>query len=336
MEKVKIAICMKENEYKKRFVKCVMGHYKESYEIYVIDEIAHALKESKFDLILTDDEQNIHMVAQTDQMLLLLLEQEYAIDGGLEDFVFCTEKYQEVYKIMDKAKEVTEKKREFCIPQKRDASTQLIGVFSLERESLQFPFSVLLAEILGETKRVLIADIQPFSGMSVELEVADVLGMEDMISIATTENYTISRLNGSIGHEQKWDFIYPVKNSSCLAESNEKLYQKMFQILEKEKGYECIIVNFGTIFSGMSNLMSACTSVYFLSKKGKVHTPREETFLSELKNQGKERLIQKLIWIELQEAWTRGNTAKDMAKEWLWGELGDYVRKRNWVEKEDG
>lgn len=335
MEKLKIAICMEEKEYKTRFVRCVMSHYKESYEIYLMDEMEKA-SEMEFDIILLDDEQKIHVAAETNQMCLFLSETNHSVENSSEDTVFYTEKYQEVYKIMDKVKEITDRKGDFGNVSKRNTKARFIGVFSLERESMQIPFTALLAEILGETKQVLVADIQPFSGMLAELEPADILGLEDMMSVAATGNYTISRLNGSIGHEQKWDFIYPVKNSSCLAEADETLYQKMFEILEKEKGYECIIINFGTIFSGMPKLMMACDFIYVLSAKRKTHSQREQAFLMEMKRQGMEALIQKIIWIALQEETGLEDDWKALEKEWLWSELGDSLRKRNWTEKNDG
>ena len=67
---------------------------------------------------------------------------------------------------------------------------------------------------------------------------------------------------GSIGHEQRWDFIYPVKNVSCLAEASGELYQKILDLIQTKKGYNRVIINLGSICSGMIEFMEKCQKIY--------------------------------------------------------------------------
>ena len=39
MNKTKLAICMKDLEYQKRFVNCFMNHYKHQYELHVFTNL---------------------------------------------------------------------------------------------------------------------------------------------------------------------------------------------------------------------------------------------------------------------------------------------------------
>ena len=201
---------------------------------------------------------------------------------------------------------------------------------------MQIPYAALLAEILGDESRVLLIDIQPFSGFSMEIETENVLGMEDLMSVATTQNYTQSRLAGSIGQEQKWDFIYPVKRVSCLAEVDGELYQKMFDLIQTQKQYEKVIINFGAVCSGMLELMENCQKIYMLTDREADKNWREQDFIEQMQKQGKENLLQKISWVEIPVGVVREKSWRQLVKNWLWGGIGDFVREQFWMRKKNG
>lgn len=330
---------MKDEEYRERFTKCVMAHYKNNYEIYVMDDIDDVWdKKISYDIVLIDEGVKLNKENGKEQIVFLLTKEDAPTDDNVcsEDKIFCTEKFQEVYKIIEKIEKVMTKKGMKKNGRNKKANAELLGVFSLEKEKMQIPFTALLGEILGERNKVLVVDLQPFSGMSMEVEIDDVLGMEDMLSVSMTENYTKSRLSGSIGHEAKWDFIYPVKNSSCLMEANSQIYEKMIEIVEKELGYEQIILNFGSAFSGMEDLMEKCEQFYILTDQKEDHSWRESAFLTELRELGKERFLEQIIWIEIHPEFIKEHSWKQLERSWLWSHLGDQIRKISWVEKKDG
>ena len=194
----------------------------------------------------------------------------------------------------------------------------------------------LLAETIGERSRVLVIDIQPYSGFATELCVEEgCLGMEDMIALATTESYTINRLRVSIGHEQKWDYIYPAKNSLCLAELTISSYQKLIEILQKEMGYDCLIVNFGTLFLGNISMMELCQTCYFLTDRKEERSWRERCFIESLRSKEEHSFLDKIIWMQMPKVQIREYSWRIWMKNWLWGELGDEVRNMNWVDSID-
>lgn len=338
MEKTKLAICIEDEEYKERFVKCVMNHYKESFEIHVIDNMNGVTvnQSEEFGVIIADDDKEIEEKEIDKFMFLVLREKEAQEKNSLIENVHYTSKFQEVYKIIEEVEKILVKKSNVGNKRIKKGKMQLIGVFSLGKEVLQIPFVGLLAEILGENSRVLVMDIQPFSGLAMEIEIEDVLGMEDMLTIATIQNYTANRLAGSIGHEQKWDFIYPVKNSSCLSEAGADLYQNMLDILRMERHYDYIIINFGAVFSGMMELMDSCRQIYLLTEKQEERNWREASFLAEMNNHGKRELLRKITWIEMPIQFMREKSWKQLSKSWLWSELGDQLRELYWVETENG
>lgn len=334
MKKVKIVVNMEDAEYQSRFVKCMMNHYKDRYEFHVVDdikEIVDSQNDEKNTVIISDRNNLSEDLCKKGKWLFLQEEIQEEILSENDSFQY-TFKYQEVYKIVEKIDWMTEKPMGKDFGKKGIKESFLIGVFSLEKEVLQLPFSVLLAETYGDRGAVLLMDLQPFSGFGFgQMERDTPFGLEDLISVASTEVYTSNRLMASIGHEQKWDYIFPAKNTSCLAEAGSEIYQKIIRILFSEKGYEYVIVNFGAAFSGMYEFMEQCKEFYILKARGDSCSWRENAFLEELKRQGKEEFLRKIKWIEMPREGIRENSWQQLAKSWLWSELGDQVREQNWM-----
>ncbi len=337
MEKTKLAICMEDEEYKQRFVKCVMKHYKELFEIHVVNELCELETENaeEFGVVIIGDDNEKRVDSLKKQVYLVLQEGCEREKRSTNENVHYTEKYQEVYKIMEELQKAVSDTIYKINKGVERGRIQKIGVFSLAKEAMQIPFAALLAEILGEKDHVLVVDLQPFSGMSAEVETEGILGMEDLISIASTENYTKKRLLASIGHEEKWEYVYPAKNVSCFSEVGLETYQKMLEILETEQGYTCEIINFGGNFPGIVELMESCQQIYILTE-GEERNYREHTFLEEMRRRGKTAVLQKIIWMEIPKERIRFYSWKQIWKQWLWSSLGDTLRERYWVENTDG
>lgn len=334
MEKTKLAICIEDEEYRQRFVKCMMNHYKELFEIHVVNQMQELKTKlnGEFGAVIIGDDRDMELDFSDKQILLVLQE-----DGGKKyldtyENIYYTEKYQEVFKIIEKLQKAVSGNIYGTNKSVDKEVIQRIGIFSLAKEVMQMPFAALLAEILGENHHVLLVDLQPFSGMTMEIETEGVLGMEDLLSIASTENYTINRLTASIGHEQKWEYIYPAKNTSCLSEVGIETYEKMLQILEKEQSYTHVIINFGSMFSGTIELMESCKEVYILTEKEEAHNYREHHFCEELNRLGKQEILQRILWTEIPVGLVRTFSWRQLSKQWLWSSLGDGLRERYWVE----
>ena len=334
MKKEKIVVCIEDEEYQSRFVKCMMNHYKDRYEIYVVDEVTEleVLYGDEKNIVIISDRKTLPEDLQEKAKVLLLKEDMVEEVSSESEGIQYTSKYQEVYKIVERIEMMSEKSIGKAYGKKGKKGVSMIGVFSLEKEAMQLPFSVLLAETYGDKGAVLLMDLQPYSGLSMgQSELDTPFGLEDLISVASTELYTTNRLMASIGHEQRWDYIFPAKNASYLSEVDGDVYQKIIRILFSEKGYEYVIVNFGASFSGMYEFMEQCEQFYLLKARGDSCSWREKAFLEELRRQGKEEFLRKIKWIDMPKEGIRENSWNQLAKTWLWSELGDQVREQNWA-----
>ena len=323
---------MKDRIYQQRFVKCLMNHYQEMFEIYIYEDFELLVEETDLAILAEGlEETELELLAKQNKWIYFL--REDANEVGSSENIIRINKYQEVYRIMEHI-EASLENGGACVKEEngRKVDCEIIGVMSFSNEILQLPFSAMAAMICGEKEKTLLIDLQAFSGLidNSSIENEDTLGMEDLMSIATTGIYTKSRLMSAIGHEQKWDYVRPVTNTECLVEANADIYRQMISLLAKELNYKKIILNFGTAFSGMFDLLGRCDKIFCLTSKAEMSSWRECAFLGEIGRRGKSDIWKKVSKIEVLSTQTRD--WPEIAQKWIWTEIGDTIRERLWVE----
>lgn len=329
MNKTKLAICMKDLEYQKRFVNCFMNHYKHQYELHVFTETEQLLSMDSLEyaVIITGEytTDEIADFVERGAILLNLTENLPESEAVSEKNLVYTEKYQEVYKIADMIERLVEQTGQGirCL----ETPCEYIGIYSLSQVSYQTPFAALLGELYGSKQKVLVLDLQAYSGLGTMEEGMTSMGLEDLLSAVTTGNHSRNRILESIRHEANWDYIGPVQNNQCLVEGSKALYDVMLKLLTEEIGYQKIIINFGTAYMGQLEMMEQCQQVYFLSGKTFAESWREKAFWEELTRQEKDALLQKIRKIEIPSSPCLEADWKPLVEKWNWGYVGELLRQ---------
>lgn len=343
MAKTKLAICFGDKEYQRRFVKCFMHHYESHYEVHVFGNVMD-LKQSKdgeVQVLLLEGvvEQELRDMEKPFLNIFCLTETgSPLVEEKNEQFVYLP-KYQEIYKLEQQIKEILLEHSSGVGPSgKLRKRRKWIGVYSLNHEEYQIPFSGMVATEYGETYETLLLNLQPLSGLGVSQRESDVevLSLEDLLTAVAAENYTIKRWMGGIGHELNWDYVYPVKNAICLAEASSQMYEKLVDVVCEELGYECIILNFGAMFSDVFALMEKCEVLYFLVSDKESLGWREQEFAKELSRQGKEELLSKIVRIKIVETYQSNGDWRMVAQTLRWSGTGDQFRKYKQMENVNG
>lgn len=331
MNKRKLAICLRDLEYQARFVNCFMNHYKHQYEIHVFTdwEELEAAPPLEFAVMIIGEynTEEIANFVERGEIILVLTEtkKEEKNKEHLENLYFI-EKYQEVYKIAEYLSQLIDEKTEAHSGMHMLDACKCTGVYSLSKVEYQLPFAVLLARLYGETERVLLLDLQSYSGLAL-CEAEDFhMGLEDLLSVATVGSYSKGRIMECIGHESNWNYVYPVRNSQCLMEGSAKLYEVITDILEKELGYNRIIVNFGASFSGELDMMERCEGLYLLCDREGQNAWREEAFIKELQDCGREELCKKLHKTEITRSTSAQEHWQTVTEKWYWSAFGESIR----------
>lgn len=342
MKKRKLAICIHDKEYQNRFLKCWMNHFKDSYEVHIFTNIEDdmRLEEQEYEVLLVDENtvETIEAIKEYTGLIVCLVENENVMqERNPKENMYRLEKYQEVYKIEQWIRDKMQELRLLTVPYGRFSKKQWIGVYSLDCELMQLPFAAMTAMEYGEKTKVLVVNLQAMSGMMLETDDGNGelngSSMEDLLTAVVTNSYTRARILGGIGHEQNWDYIYPAKNSECLAEASKDTYETMIQILSQELEYTTIILNFGTVFSGIFDLMELCDDFYLLTAKKDSTTWREKAFREEMRMHGKEEFLQKIKRVEIPHVFFANQTWYPLAHQWRWNPIGDNLRKCMWMEK---
>ena len=325
MKKTKLAICMEDKEYQKRFLKCFMHHYEQIYEVHVFDseeELTNVEKEI-FPVLLLEGGCKKNEFSSVKQIIKLADYNDEEFEN--KEKLYCVaEKFQEVYKIEQIIKHTLQEMG--MLPNRigRDSGIKKIGVFSIEAEGAQLPFCKLLGEECGETEKVLLIDLQMFSGLGMEGIQEKHLTMENLLAAALSGDYTSNLLLGAIQSEKGWDDVYPVTNHQCLIEASKNIYDKMLQMLVEELGYQTILINFGIMFEGIYEWMENCDQFFFLCSSMEGETRREMVFQQELKRQEKVELLERMIHLKVPPFYE--DITDQIVQQWRWSTLGDLVR----------
>ena len=315
--KIKIAVCLEDSIYQERFVRCLMNHYAEHYEFHVFKDMPE-LQEKGVDqyegfILENCNPAELGWEEEKIQRTLMLKEED---------------KYQEVYRIME-TMEMLLSNRGVNLSVEKPAQPHIIGVYSSTIPALQLPFAMMLNEILGERKRTIFVDLQEFSGFCQEGE----LGLEDMMTMAATGSYVRGRTSSAIGHMQRWDYVYPLKNARCLLEGKKEMFQSLTEHFISELGYEVILLNLGDIAMNLEGVTDICDQLFFLYPKGEMGDWREKRLFNELERKGEQDVLHRIQRMELPAVSSTDGDWKKLYEQWKWGSVGDVLRKIIWEEE---
>lgn len=318
---------MEEGEYLKRLSGCLMNHYRGSMEIHIFTDIKQLMDVDDTvysGYLMADFDPNLPELKHISREKIVYLK-DFGEDISKDGQIYEISKYEEIPRMVDILGMRTGDK-ELVLEQNGEKSSkvELYGVYSLNMAHLQLPFFIALADILAEKKRVLVVDLQENSGLGEGEEISS--GMEDIMAMAKTQKYTRGRLISAIGHMGQWDYIYPVRNSECLCEGDYELYKSLLQIVEKEMNYDVMILNFGVRFQGFFQLISDCGICFFLSEE--IRNPwREHAFYEEMEKRGNNLTGDKFMPIDMPQETNVEILPQRLAKQWMWNEPGEYLRK---------
>lgn len=313
MGKIKLAICLDDKEYRDRFVKCLMNHYRERYELHVFEEAEEVIGDSCY---------GYHGCIISESMAEKWKNCEHILVLNEEN------RYQEVYRIVQQLETILGDAIE--IPGTKEPSKKkVLGVFSLAEGHLQLPFATMLAELSGEDGKVILVDLQAYSGLASIAEDGRP-GLEDVMAAREAGNLSKARMQAAIGNHHSWDYIYPVKNAVYLQEGNPQMLADIIRKLTEESEYMTIIINLGEGFGSMQDLIALCDTCYLLHPKGCVGSWREEGLIREARRRGSEELLHRIRRVETPTVTGEDEDWEILANRWKWEAMGDCVRHLIW------
>lgn len=238
---------------------------------------------------------------------------------------FYVKKYQSAEKLLCQIsamlwQEETEENR--CFP---ETASELIGVYSPIHHENQMLFGLTMAQVLGETRKVLYVNLMEHSGFYAltKTEAGEDIG--DLLYGMLQEGHDFAaglhRVRLSC---RNFDYIPPAVNPEHLAEISKPLYEKLLMAFKNQSGYDVVLVDFGRVFLGFAEMMPAFESFYCLGREGMVNRYRVEEFLEYLEKEGGHTMahMNRLLLPEQIPFLEEGNPLENS----LYGGMGDYIR----------
>ena len=325
MERMKVAICMEEGEYLKRFSACLVNNYRNLLEIHMFtnEEDILQINMDGYDVFLAGDFVDLLEKIIPKNKLVVMTEHDAIV---AKDGIVSISKYEELPHIVDAIGMLVGKDKVLDASKiaMNDGFKQL-AVYSLHKAHLQLPFIILLANILSEQYRVLVVDLQENSGLGKLGEDINNSGMEELLALFSSGKHSRASMIPYIGHYEQWDYIYPVQNSECICEADYLLYKSMISGIVTEIGYDYVLFNLGNRFQGFFQLLEECQQCYFLIDKYNKNW-RDQAFEQEL--QARNIRLEDFEKLELSSQDYVGTNPKRMASQWQWGEIGDVLRSQ--------
>lgn len=335
MQKIRVGICIADTEYEKRFTNCLMNHYRTQVELHIFSGMDQLVAQERKDIDIgilancCDELENLREQIKVPIVYLYDSEEESVSTSGkeLEGGVHFVEKYQEVNRIMDEVlKRIGEEIKEVQENGFIKPKTRVAAVYSLSENEYQLPFAVTFASILSEKERVLVLDMQENSGLTQMVNCENAYGLEELLVMAEGGKYSYNRMSECIGHLERADFVYPLKNTESLCEISSGTYLKLIQMLCAEMDYDIIIVNLGARFLGFFEVLNNCHEIYFMQKKGGLCKWREHEFMQEMVQKGYTNLKDRMVRVETPQLSTPVNSCERLVEQWKWNEFGDLIR----------
>ena len=325
MKKTRLGIIAEDKAYGARFVRYIMNHYSSEIDLYEYTEVSMLPEEAELDALLySGGDEVIKDISVRPVFVLVDLESD---DWQQEEGIYIVDKYQEVNKIIeDVLGRISEEVRQVRDAGRIVEETHIFGVYSLSENDYQLPFTAMLGNIVSESKKTIVIDVQENSGLKKTLNMQNQKGLEELIVMIENERFSRNLFSECIVHEGRLDYIYPVVNTESLCEISSASYIKMLQFISKEMGYECLVINFGSRFQGFYEVLNICSQIFLIQKQGGLGQWREYEFIEDINERGYKRMLEKVVKIEPPIVTMPVDSCNKIVEQWKWTEFGDMIR----------
>ncbi len=247
------------------------------------------------------------------------------VEKAPQDGCFYVRKYQSAEKLFCQISAMLWQEEEEELRYFPQESARMVGVYSPVHHEDQMLFSMTMAQILGETQKVLYVNLMDHSGFygltksETDEDIGDLV--YGMMQSGHDFAAGLHRVRQSY---RNFDYIPPAVNPEHLAEISKPLYEKLLAALKGRSGYEVVLVDFGTVFLGFAEMMPLFECFYCLGKEGTVNRFRTEEFLSYLGKEGDDTMahMNRLLL----PGRTAGAGEANPLDNSLYGGIGDYIR----------
>ena len=174
---------------------------------------------------------------------------------------------------------------------------------------------------------MLYINLLEFSGFSEIFEEAE-SDIGDVIMRVREGNLKREVLSASIYATEGFSYIAPPVNPESIIEITGEDIRKVLEWTIKETDFEIIILDVGTNVKGFPNIVSICSKMYCLGKKGYLYEVQMRQFLSYLERAVDETYLERIEQVELPGQIKVVCGGISLLEQLDWSEFGDFIRRK--------
>lgn len=206
--------------------------------------------------------------------------------------------------------------------------TELIGWYTPGGSVWQTPLALTMAAVLGRKEKVLYLNLKECAGFSGWFQESYHMDIMDLIYMAVENKHNFSEKVKSLVYTMEgFDYVPPALDSQLLNETGSREYVEFLQILETQAPYDIILLDMGFMLPGFFPVLERCSSIYVASEQDMLGEGQRKQFREMIRRQENPKLEQKMLWMELPEMNRELLRPGYLMQQWIWGEVGNYVRK---------
>ena len=201
------------------------------------------------------------------------------------------ERYPHIYKYQssnDVVREVMACYGSEAVPEKERTAYEIVkpdlrilGVYSPALSVLASSFALALGQVIARSSPVLYMNFEGFSGLSglfhenFEENISDIL-----YSMRQGEKDIAAKITSAVRRVGELDFIPPCLSGQELIGIGFKEWEKLFEILRQETGYEYLVLDLGDGLGHLHDFLESCDRIYMPAAESIPEKVRMDAFES--------------------------------------------------------
>lgn len=337
MRKLAVAFCDMDEVYRSRFVTYLMEHKAREMTVCAFSEpelLLEHVKKQDFDVIIAGDicisaeeeleKAGVPVVKLTEKMPELVAE-EMDFPAGKTQKKVSVFRYQPMDKILHEVQVIAGGNRNAGVTGIA-CRQEILGVCSPVKHEMQTAFSMILATILSEKRKVLYLNFMQFSGMFKNFGLCGECDMGDVILRLRKGRMNVETFFRSVYEAGQFSYIPPFRNPEQLGEFSAEDFRTLLTFVREETDFEVLVIDFSTGVQSFAEMLEECSSCYCLGKTGHFYEGQMEEFFDYLQKAGKGELQERVHMVNLPFSAKGLRGGGNVLEQLLWSEFGDYVR----------
>ena len=206
----------------------------------------------------------------------------------------------------------------------RNFSAEIIGVYSPLGRCLKTSFSLILGQLLSQSKSVLYLNFEEFSGFDFLMNQSFESNLSDAFYFQKQGNLA-AKLPIIIHSMQNLDYIPPVNCPDDLYTINIGDVLKLLEDIMANTPYEILVIDVGNSLKKIDKLLKFCSYIYMPIKDDGMSAAKIQSFENYINMSEQGAILEKIKKVQLPCHHVFGGR-EYYIEQLLWGELGDYVR----------